>query len=104
MARKYHNQPTEVEALRFDSKREARTWGMLTILQKAGQVRDLRRQVRYPLTCNGQVVAHYVADFVYFDLKLGHEVVADAKGVRTPVYLLKKRMMQACHGIDIVEL
>ena len=104
MTRKYHNQPTEVDGVRFDSKREAQTWGMLGLLQKAGQVSDLRRQVSYPLTCNGQVVAHYIADFVYFDVKLGQEVVADAKGVRTQVYLLKKRMMRACHGIDIQEL
>lgn len=99
---KYHNQPTMRDGMRFDSLGESRRWSDLQQEQHAGVIRNLRRQVRYKLVVNGQQIADYVADFVYQDTR-GIEVVEDFKGVRTPEYKLKSRLMTALYGITILE-
>lgn len=101
--RKYRNVPTVVDGLRFDSKGEAARWGELRLLERAGAIADLRRQVVYPLEVNGVLVAAYVADFVY--LEGGETVVEDYKSAatRTAAYRLKAKLMLACHGIRVRE-
>ena len=101
MSTKYHNIPVEVEGRRFPSKREKNRWVILRLMERAGQISDLQRQVSYPVVVNGQKVCRYVADFVY--VESGRTVVEDCKGVRTPIYNLKKRLVKAVHGIDILE-
>jgi len=100
---KYRNEPTYVDGIRFDSKKEARHYQGLCLLKKAGAVEWFDRQVRYPLTVCGEKVGVYVADFVvrYSD---GRAEVQDVKGVRTPVYKLKKRLMKAIYQIEIIEI
>lgn len=61
----------------------------------------MQRQVRFPLEVNGVLVCHYVADFVY--VEAGRRVVEDAKGFRTPIYKLKRRLMLALHNVEIRE-
>lgn len=97
-AHKYGAKPTEVDGIKFPSKREARRYGELKLLEKAGHITALRRQVRYRLV---QVV-HYVADFVYID-DTGAEIVEDVKGYRTREYKAKKRLMESQHKIVIRE-
>lgn len=99
---KYRNKPTVVDGLRFASQREAERYQALKLLERAGQIRGLQLQVRYPLTVNGQDVATYVADFTYWVGDL--QVVEDAKGVRTQVYALKAKLMKALYGITIQEV
>jgi len=96
---KYHAKPTEVDGIRFASKKEARRYKELQLLIRAGKISGLRRQVAFPVVIN----AKYIADFVYVDLKTGLEVVEDSKGYRTAVYKQKKRLMLAQHGIEIKE-
>lgn len=100
---KYHNSKTVIDGIRFDSKKEAKRYLELKILEKAGAIQDLRRQVPYVLinkSSYGRAIK-YVADFVYYeDDKL---IVEDVKGVRTPVYRLKKRLMAEVHGIEVKE-
>jgi hypothetical protein len=98
---KYHAQPTEVLGQKFDSRGEARRYVDLTLLLAAGEIAELERQIKYPLEVNGVKVADYVADFRYREGK--RVVVEDFKGVRTPVYRLKKKLMKAIHGVDIRE-
>jgi hypothetical protein len=101
-ARKYRNRET-VDG--FDSEKERRVWQDLELRAKAGEITHLRRQVAYPLIVNGQLVASYVADYVWVEGAM--TVVADAKSEYTrklPVYRLKRKLMQACHGIDIQEV
>lgn len=86
----------------FASQKEFGRWNQLKILEAAGAVRNLRRQVPYRLTVNDRLVATYIADFVYEDDNRG-QVVEDAKGFRTEVYKLKRKLMLAVLGIDIVE-
>lgn len=101
-----------VDGITFDSQREARRWCELKLLERAGRICKLRRQVKYVLIptqrdSRGKLLEReraYIADFVYFDLGLGHEVVEDAKGVRTDVYKLKKALMLERHGIRIREV
>jgi hypothetical protein len=101
---KYKNVPTVVDGIRFASKREATAYETLRLLERAGRLSELRRQVVYCLMVNGALAAKYVADFVYKDAVTGLPVVCDAKGYRTDVYKLKKRLMKLCLGIEVVEL
>lgn len=95
------NQPTVVDGIRFASKREANRYGELAYLLKAGQISNLKLQVRYPLVVNGVHVCTYIADFVYDDK--GQRIVEDAKGFATYHYKIKRALMKAVYGIDIRE-
>lgn len=101
MASKYRSVKTEVNGHIFDSAKEAGRYAELLLLQRGGQIGRLQRQVRYPLRVNGILVTTYVADFVY--MEDGRFVIEDAKGYRTPVYRLKKKLMAAL-GWGIVEV
>lgn len=100
---KYHNSKTVIDGIRFDSKKEAKRYLELKILEKAGAIQDLKRQVPYVLINKSRYgrAIKYVADFVY--LENGQLVVEDVKGVRTPVYKLKKRLMAERFGIEVKE-
>ena len=98
---------TVVDGITFASKREASRYQELCLLQRAGHIRGLTCQVRYPLDVNGTHIADYVADFCYAEVGDApvqvRFVVEDCKGMRTPIYRLKKKLMLACHGITIRE-
>jgi hypothetical protein len=100
---KYHNVRTQVGGVSFASRREAEAWVKLLAAQKAGRITNLRRQVRFPLQVNGVLVCVYVADFAWDDPDWDR-VVADAKGYKTDVYKLKRKLMKAVYNIDILEL
>jgi len=92
----------------FASKREARRYTELLLLESAGEIRDIELQPTFPLmtpTPDGSLVstAKYVADFRYRDIPSGATVVEDVKGVRTQVYKLKRRWVEAQYGITIIE-
>jgi hypothetical protein len=70
-------------------------------MEQAGTIADLERQIRYVFEVNGVRVCAYIADFRY--RFKGSVVVEDCKGFRTPEYKLKRKLMMACHGIDILE-
>lgn len=99
---KYRSVRTEVDGIVFDSKKEACRYSELKILERAGKIENLQRQVRYQIWVNHQKVTTYVADFVY--TRAGKVVVEDAKGMRTREYKLKKRLMSIVLGIEIEEV
>lgn len=102
---KYHAKPVTVDGIRFDSKREAERWQQLLLLYRAGEISNLRRQVPYvliPKSDYGRDIV-YRADFVYVD-KSCIEIVEDAKGFKTDIYRLKKRLMAEKYGIIIKEV
>ena len=109
---KYHSEKVTIDGETFDSRREARRWTELKMLQQAGEIRALRRQVKYVLIPtqrdeNGKLIekeASYWADFVYTDTRTGEKIVEDAKGFRTPEYRIKKKLMLWVYGIRIVEV
>ena len=99
---KSHSTPTEVNGIRFDSKREANRWFELRMLERAGKIEKLKRQVKYLLIPSqyrdGKCIereASYIAD--------GHLVVEDCKGFRTPEYKLKRKLMLERYDIRLVE-
>jgi hypothetical protein len=100
---KYGNRKTVVDGITFDSLKEAKRWDYLTLLQRAGELSELRRQVRIPCIVNGALICTYIADFVYRD-KDGVEITEDAKGFKTDIYRLKKKLVAACRSIEIVEV
>lgn len=88
----------------FDSKAEFIRWCELRILERAGKISDLQRQVKYELIPkqDGERACTYVADFVYIDSD-GNTVVEDTKGVKTDAYKIKRKLMLHRYGIKIKE-
>lgn len=108
MRNKYHNRKVTRDGETFDSVKEYRRFCELRLLERAGAVTDLRRQVKFELIptqrIDGKVVERacsYVADFTY--MENGQQVVEDAKGMRTQEYRLKRKLMLWVHGIRIRE-
>lgn len=102
---KYGNRKTVIDGIAFDSYKEARRYMELRLLERAGKLKALELQVPFELLpkCGKNRAVKYVADFVYWD-KDGNKIVEDAKGYRTEVYKLKKKMMLALLGIEITEV
>ena len=102
---------TSPDGEKFDSIKEFNRWGCLKLLERAGKIIDLKRQVKYVLIPaqrdrTGKVVERemsYIADFVYYDMESGEKVVEDCKGYKTEVYRLKKKLMRWVHNISIKE-
>lgn len=100
---KYNAVKTQVDGITFDSHAEARRYQQLKALKESGQITELVLQQKFPLHVNGQKVSTYIADFTYKN-DGGLLIVEDAKGFKTPVYQLKKKMMFAEYGIVISEV
>lgn len=98
---KYNAVKTYVDGIKFDSKFEAERYSILNVLLKGKVISDLQLQVAFPIIVNDIKICSYIADFVYF--QDGNRIVEDAKGVKTPEYKLKKKLMKATMGIDIYE-
>lgn len=123
---KYGNIKTRTaDGIDHDSRKEARRWNELLLLERAGMISDLRRQVKYVLIPKQtesverysertgrrlkdaertiESECSYIADFVYVDSATRKTVVEDSKGVRTKEYRIKKKLMLFVHGIKIRE-
>jgi hypothetical protein len=101
---KYRNVPTEFGGILFDSKLEVARWMQLNLLERAGYISKLERQVIFPIVVTGELVCKYRADFVY--MENGQRIVEDVKGGKatvTEVYRLKKKLMRIVLGIEIRE-
>ena len=118
---KYHN----IKSNGCDSRKEARRLAQLQILEKRGEIKNLRTQVKYVLIptqyetyeryskkgkrlkdgvkCIEKECSYY-ADFVYTIAETGENIVEDAKGVRTEAYKIKRKLMLAVHSIKIKEV
>lgn len=108
---KYNNKKITVDGQIFDSKKEASRYEELRLLEKAGEIKDLRTQVKFKLIpaqrdeATGKVVERecsYKADFVYEED--GKTVVEDVKGFRTKEYVIKRKLMLWRYGIRIKEV
>jgi hypothetical protein len=99
---KYGAVKTAVNGIIFDSKREAGHYVELLTRMRAGEISDLKIQVPFPITINGKKICKYIADFTF--IENGKLKVADSKGMKTGVYKLKKKMVEAFYGIEILEM
>jgi len=108
---KYHSTKLEVNGMRFDSKKEYKRWLVLKGLEDEGRISHLARQVTYELIPkqvdeDGKCIERsvkYIADFVYYD-EGDNLVVEDTKGMRTPDYIIKRKLMLKVHDIRIKEI
>ena len=102
---KYNARKTEVDGYVFASHAEARRYSELKLLEEAvGIINGLELQPKFALIVNGEKIGTYVADFAYTDLALQKRIIEDVKGFKTPVYRLKKKLVEALYGIEIVEV
>lgn len=106
---KYHAKKVTHNGITYDSKKELQRHSELLLLERAGVIQGLQRQVKYELIPSqrvaGKVVERpvaYVADFVY--QQNGNTVVEDTKGFRTKEYIIKRKLMLWVHGIKIREV
>lgn len=108
---KFHAKPQKTDDGFFASIGEYRRWCELKMLQQAGSIRNLERQVSIPLTtCDpsgsrvpivvGRREARYVADFAYTEAD-GRRVYEDFKGAEMPIGKLKRAIVLASLGIDV---
>jgi hypothetical protein len=98
---KYRAVKTTVGEITFASKLEARRYQELLLLESAREIAGLQLQVPFDLAVNGHLICRYIADFCYTATSSGERVVEDAKGVMTPEFRLKAKLMEAIHGIVI---
>ena len=111
---KYHAKKTVVDGIEFDSAKEANRWSELRLMEKAGDISDLRRQVEYELIPKQTAedgtterAVRYIADFVYTDHD-GKTVVEDVKGYKRgqayTVFAIKRKLMLQRYGIAVKEV
>jgi hypothetical protein len=117
MRSKYGARKTVVDGITFDSKKEANRYRELKLLEKAGEICCLRLQVPFELIpaqyeetgevytkgknkgkpkrgkCIEKAVT-YIADFVYYNSDATVRIVEDVKGMRTPVYIIKRKLFR----------
>ena len=101
---KYKNEKSAVGDISFDSKKEAKRWKELLLLEQGGYISGLQRQVKYVLIPKqeGERECAYVADFVYTEGSV--VVVEDVKSAMTaklPAYVIKRKLMLWVHKIKI---
>lgn len=123
---KYGNKKCQYMGIVFDSKHEMERYKELLLLQRAGEIEDLKLQERFELipaqyemcvkiymsgphkgqTKRGKLLerpVEYVADFVYWDVKKCCLVVEDTKGMKTKEYIIKRKMMLYKYGLRVLE-
>ena len=119
---KYRNNKITLGGETYDSMKEYYRYLDLVLMQQAGEIKELRRQVKYVLIPaqrepdtigsrggrkKGKLLERevaYIADFVYIDVSSGETVVEDTKGMRTTDYIIKRKMMLYFHHIKIKEV
>ena len=101
---KFNARKVRIDGYTFDSEMEARRYGQLLMLRAGKLIDDLIVHPVYELRVNGQLVCKYEADFRYWDTATDRSVVEDVKGKVTALYSLKKKLMKACHGIEVREV
>ena len=123
---KYNATKVTIDGHTFDSKKEANRYLELKLLERAGTITDLQLQVKFELIpaqytpdevkvlksgkekiIKGKCLERecsYIADFVYTDLRTGKTVVEDSKGMRTPEYVIKRKLLRYRYGIEIQEV
>ena len=122
---KYRNKKCTLDGIEFDSKKEMRRYSELKLLERAGEISDLKIQVPFLLLPDqyepstevytrgenkgklkkGKLLeksCQYIADFTYVD-RGGNYIVEDVKGKKTKEYIIKKKLMLYFHGVRIKE-
>lgn len=122
---KYKAVKTTIDGITFDSKREAKRYTELKLLEKTGMITHLELQPTYDITINGAKICKYKADFRYFTVRAEDreqyksskgewivptmtgdkegQIVEDVKGFKTPIYRLKKKLVEASYPGTLIK-
>lgn len=103
-ANKYGAVRTELDGIVFDSGREASVWAMLKLRERCGEIKNLRRQVRFKIFVNNVLIYTYRADFAFDDLIERRERIIDVKSEATAKarpFLIVQKLMRAVYGIEV---
>ena len=106
---KYHNQKITVNGITFDSKKEAARWQELRLLEQAGKIRALNRQMKIEVCPKTKLhkARYYICDFVYFDKEKNKTIYEDVKGYKKglayQLFSLKRDILYWRHQIEITE-
>ena len=106
---KYNSKRTTVDGISFHSKAEAKRYMELRLLEKANKIYNLNLQPKFDCVVEGEKICTYRADFEYWirngDFSPDDKYICeDVKGFRTQVYNIKKKLVEALHGIKIIEV
>lgn len=105
---KFNNIKVEIDGHFFDSKKESEFYGVLKLKKQAGIIKDFKMQVKYDINVNKIHIANYFLDFLVFNTDNSIEYI-DIKGkskktnkfIKTSVFSLKKRLVEAIYNIKI---
>ena len=100
---KYRNVKSVIDGITFDSKKEAAYYCKLKLLKLSGEVTEFELQPKFYLIVNNVKCGFYKADFKVI-WKSGLTRIVDVKGMKTSVYQLKKKLVKAIYGIEILEV
>ena len=122
---KYKAVKTTIDGITFDSKKEAKRYTELKVLERAGHITHLELQPEYEIVINGVKICKYKADFRYFTVRAENnersynskgewqtptmtgdkegQIVEDVKGFKTPIYRLKKRLVEASYPGTLIK-
>lgn len=108
---KYRNKKVKRDGIIFDSQLEETRYCQLKILERAKEIKDLRRQVPFELQPKYKkrnktiLPINYIADFVYYDIKEHKIIVEDTKGFKTEIYKVKKKIFEYVYpNLEITEI
>ena len=106
---KYNNIKTVIDGITFASKREAKRYQELKLLEQGKAISNLQLQVACTLIpaqkggIRNEMAVKYIADFMYFDIEIKKIIIEDVKGKATPIYILKRKLMKQL-GFEITEV
>lgn len=98
---KYGARKQEIDGIVFDSKMEASRYSELKLREYAGEIESLIVHPIFPIVVNDVKICKYIADFSYYEGE--KKIIEDVKGFRTRDYILKKKLVKALYGFDILE-
>lgn len=98
---KYRNKPIVIDGIKFHSQKEGARY---LALKERKDIENLELQPVFKCELNGVKICKYIADFRYYDQKLGQTIIEDVKGFKTAVYKLKNKLVKALFNINIVEI
>jgi hypothetical protein len=103
---KYGARAVTIDGIRFASQAEARRYQALRQMERAGEITGLEPHPSFVMVVNGQKVGRFTADSRYTLVSTGQEIIEDVKSKPTregEAYRLRKRLVEACHGITVTE-
>lgn len=92
---KFNARKVTIDGIDFASQAEAKRYGELKWLERAGDIKALTCHPKFPLTINGVTIGHYTGDFLYFSG--GRKTLEDVKGKVTAEASLRLRVFKALH-------